>query len=206
MKRIASLSIVLATCGCSFGFGSAYVGQWREHDEVEYRACLEDESNRCISEKESVKHVPERSFFGVIVAYPALGATWVTRDGATTPRFRIEPSMEILRGRGRFAYGVRVGAVFDVRDAISLPAMLLGHYSLHERVSVYAGGGVIPYARRGSEQALFGARGLFGLQWALARVRSETYWVLSVEGDTSWIDFDSSYRSTGLTGHLGIFF
>jgi hypothetical protein len=200
------LIVALASSGCSLGFGSAYVGQWREHDEVEFKTCIEDDAGRCTSEKETVKHVPERAYWGVIVPYAAMGASWVSREGATTPRFRIEPSMEILRGRGRWAYGVRVGGVFDILEASSLPLMVLGHYSLTERLSLHAGGGYIPIAGRFSERSNVGARGLVGFQWALGRVRTETYWVLSGEADTMWIDFDRSYRSTGFTVHFGPFF
>lgn len=204
--RALLLAVLLGCTGCSVGVGSAYVGQWRAHDEVEYRACLEDAAGKCVAEKESVKHVPERSYYGVIIPYPALGAARVTHDGDTRTRFRMEPSLEVLRGKGRAAYGVRTGAVLDIRDAIFVPVMLLGHYSLHERFSVHAGLGGVPYARRGKEEAFLGGRGLLGFQWALGRVRSETYWVFSAEADTTLINFDAPYRATGLTGHLGIFF
>jgi hypothetical protein len=206
MRLLLAAAIVLSQAGCSIGVGSAYVGQWRAHDEVEFKACLEDEAGRCISEKESVKHVPERSYTGFILAYPALGTAWVTEGDRTSLRFRVEPSAELLHGKGPAAIGVRVSTVIDTRAAVSLPLMLLGHYSLGERLSVHAGAGVSPWARRGTDVAVLGGRGLLGFQWALGRVRTENYWVLSVEGDTQWIAFDRSYRSTGLTAHLGIFF
>jgi hypothetical protein len=201
-----TLLLALLCTGCSMGFGSAYVGQWRAREEVVFKACLEDAAGRCIEEKESVRHAPARSFSGVIVPYAAMGASFVTHEGKTTPRYRIEPSLEYVRGRGAWAWGLRVGAIFDIRAASSVPAMLVGHYSLSERVSLYAAGGVIPYARRANETGLFGARGLFGFQWALGRVHGENYWVLSFEGDTSFIKFAEPYRATGVTGHLGFFF
>lgn len=206
MIRAATLAVCLGACGCSFGFGSSYVGQWRAHDEVEYRACLEDEQGKCISEKESVKHVPERSYFGVIVTPPAMGASFVTHEGETKTRFRLDMSTEVLWGRGRAAWGVKGSFIIDTPGTLMLPAMLVGHYSLHERLGVYAGAGVIPWARTGTEVANLGGRGLLGLQWALARVRSETFWVLTVEGDTSWINFDKRFRSTGVIGHIGVYF
>ncbi len=201
------LLLALASAGCtSLGFGSAYVGQWRARDEVALRACREDESGRCMEHKEIVRHVPERSFGGVIFPYAAMGASFVTHEGRTIPRFRIEPSLEILRGRGRFAWGVRSGLVVDVRGAASVPAMAVVHYSLLERIGVYGAAGVVPYARRASETALLGGRGLLGLQWAISRPDLETYWVLTVEADTQWLQFADPYRSTGITGHIGVFF
>jgi hypothetical protein len=205
MIRVTVIALALSGLGCSMGFGSAYVGQWRAHDDVEYRACLEDDTGKCIAEKERVQHVPERSYSGAILAYPAMGVSWVTREGATTPRWRVEPSLEILHGRGRAAYGVRVGALFESHEAISIPAMLVGHFSLTEWLGVYGGLGYLPYARLQKEQSTVGARGLLGFQFVLARV-GETYWVISAEADTLFIAFDQPYRSTGFTTHLGVFF
>lgn len=197
---------LLLTCGCSMGFGSAYVGQWRPRQEVVFKACLEDAAGRCIEEKEIVRHVPARRFSGVILPYASMGASFVTHEGRTTPRFRIEPSFEYLRGRGPFAWGIRIGGVFDVNAATSVPAMFALHYSLGEHLGVYGALGPIPYARRANETAVLGARGLLGLQWAFGRMQSESYWVLTLEGDTSWVKFAQPYRSTGVTGHIGLFF
>lgn len=206
MNRIATLAILFGSCGCSMGFGSAYVGQWRARDVVEYRACLEDDQGKCISEKESVKHEPQRSYFGVIMNTPAMGASFVTHDGETKTRFRLDMGTEILWGRGRAAYGVKGSFIFDTPGTLMTPLMLMGHYSLHERLGVYAGGGFIPWAKTGTDVANIGGRGLFGVQWALARVRSENFWILTVETDTSWIKFDTRYRSTGVIGNIGFYF
>lgn len=205
--RAAVLLLAVASSGCtSLGVGSAYVGQWRAHDEVAFRACREDESGRCLEHKEVVRHVPERSFSGVIVPYAAMGVAWVTHEDRTIARYRIEPSLEILHGRGRAAWGIRSGAMIDVRGAVAVPAMAMVHYSLFERVSVYGSAGFVPFARRARETSLLGGRGLLGFQWAFARTDREAYWVLSVEADTVWLRFAEPYRSTGITGHLGLFF
>lgn len=206
MRRLALVFVALGSCGCGMGFGSAYVGQWRARDVVEYRACLEDEQGKCISEKESIKHEPERSYFGVVVSTPAIGASFITHDGETKTRFRLDMSTEVLWGRGRAAYGVKGSFLVDAPATLMTPLMLMGHYSLHDRLGVYAGAGVIPWARTGAETANLGGRGLFGVQWALARVRSENFWILTVEADTSFIKFDTRYRSTGVVGNIGFYF
>lgn len=204
--RVLLPGLAFASMGCSLGFGSAYVGQWRARDEVVFRACRENESGRCLEEKEYVRHVPARSFNGVLMPYAAMGASWVTHEGRTTPRFRFESSFEYLQGRGPLAWGVRVGGVFDSPRTVLVPAMLVGHYSLTERLGLYAAGGVIPFSRSGRETGSIGGRGLLGVQWALARVYTETYWVLSFEADTLWVKFAEAYRSTGITGHIGVYF
>ena len=198
--------LALSSTGCSVGMGSAYVGQWRARDEVVFRACREDDSGRCVENKEVVRHVPERTFTGVSLPLAAMGASFVTHRGETTLRYRIEPSLEVLHGRGSVAWGVRTGAVIDVRGAISVPAMGVAHYSILERLGIYGAAGVIPYARRGDETGVFGARGLIGLQWAFARGDRETFWILNLEADTLWVKLADSYRSTGITGHVGLFF
>lgn len=198
--------LALTSTGCSVGMGSAYVGQWRARDEVAFRACRDDDAGRCIEQKEVVRHVPERTFTGVSLPFAAMGASWVTHRDATTLRYRIEPAIEILHGRGPLAWGVRTGVVIDVRGAVSIPAMGVAHYSILERLGIYGGAGVIPYARRGDETGLFGARGLIGLQWALARGDRETFWILTVEADTLWVKLAEPYRATGVTGHIGLFF
>lgn len=204
--RALLLTVAMCSVGCSMGFGSPYVGQWRARDEVVFKACREDGGGRCVEEKEYVRHVPARSFNGVIIPYAAMGASWATHNGATNPRFRLESSFEYLQGRGRLAWGVRVGGVLDGPRTVLVPAMLVGHFSLTERLGLYGAGGAIPFSRFGRESGALGARGLLGFQWALARVHNETYWLLSFEADTMWVKFADAYRSTGITGHIGVFF
>jgi len=192
--------------GCSFGAGSAFVGQWRAHDRVDVDACLVDEAGRCAERKQVTTHVPARAFWGVLIAYPAVGIARISRgDGAAT-RARLAPSLEMMAGKGRLAVGSRVGAQIELDGARAMPIAALGHLSLTERLSVHAGGGYLPYARLHGESAFVGAEALGGFQLAFSRTRSETYIVATLEADATWIGFAQPYRALGLTGHLGIFF
>jgi hypothetical protein len=192
--------------GCSAGFGSAFVGQWRPYDRVDADACLVDDAGRCAEHKLITTHVPERAFWGVIVAYPAAGVAAISQGATRATRFRLAPSLEVLGGSGRFAVGARVGAQVESEGARAMPVVALAHLSLTERLSVHAGGGYVPYARLHGESAFVGAQGLVGIQLALSRARSENYIVATVEADTTWIGFAQAYRANGVTGHLGIFF
>jgi len=206
MKRLFLVAAAASTVGCSFGVGSAFVGQWRPHDRVDVDACLMDEAGQCAERKQVTTHVPERAFWGVLVAYPAVGIARVSRGDGDTTKARLAPSLEVMTGKGRYAVGARVAAQIELDAARATPIAVLGHLSLTERLSVHAGAGYLPYARLHGESAFVGAEALGGFQLALSRTRSETYLVATVEGDVTWIGFDQPYRAIGLTGHLGIFF
>jgi hypothetical protein len=206
MRGALLVTAVALLGGCSIGVGSAFVGQWRPYDRVDFDACLVDAAGRCTERKQVTTHVPERKFWGVIVAYPAAGIAEVSQGGARTRRMRYAPSLEVMTGSGRVALGARVGAQLEVDGASAMPIVALAHLSLAPRLSVHAGGGYVPYARLRGESAFVGAQGIAGFQLALSRVRSENYIVATVEADETWIGFAQRYRSTGLTAHLGIFF
>jgi hypothetical protein len=206
VRRLAALAVVAALGACSLGAGSAFVGQWRPHDQVDFDACLVDDAGRCVEHKHAVTHVPGRRFWGAIVTLPAAGAVSVAHDGERVTHVRLEPSLEVLEGDGRVAVGVRAGPTLDLEEAIAVPVTVIGHLSLSDRLSVHAGAGYSPFAQRASEVSILGARGLVGFQLAISRVQSENFIVVSLEADTMWIHFDRSYRSTAMSGHLGVFF
>ncbi len=209
MRRGAAGAVLLASghlLGCSVGVGGAYVGKYRAHDAVQYEACLEDAAGRCADTRVSTRHVPARSFTGAVLAFPALGAAVVTHDGDTSARFRVDGSLEVLAGKGRFAVGGRTDVLFDDQGAVSVPVTIVGHASLLERLSVHAGVGYVPYSNLAGEISLVGARALAGVQIGLIRASQTSYVVLTVETDLTWVDFTTSYLSNGYTTHLGFFF
>jgi hypothetical protein len=222
MKPLA----LIALSGCSFGMGSAYVGQWSPKQEVEFEACLVADapvpdapatSAKCLDKKEVVRAVPGRKFWGVILSLLQMGGSRVQSDGETSGKFRITPSVEYLQGRGRWALGVRVGALVDsnvgeVREdkrnsgAGAATVALLGHVSIQDQLSLYGGVGYLPYAANATDHTFLGVQGLGGFQYALSKTQSETFIVLSFEVDHTYLQLGDGYRSTGFTGHFGIFF
>jgi hypothetical protein len=73
---------------------------------------------------------------------------------------------------------------------------------------VRAGLGALPYSRLGKtdETSYLGARGLLGLQLALLRTTADRFLVLTIEADTVLVRAEQTYRSSGLTFHLGFLF
>jgi hypothetical protein len=198
-----ALAVFAALPGCALGFGGARVGQWRARDRVDVDACLVDEHGICADHKQIVSHEPERTFWGAMLEFPAAGASAVTADRTTTPEPRVETSLEILRGHGGTALGGRMGRIFD-GDVDAVPAMALEHLALTDRIGVYGGPGLVPWAARvhadGSMTTTnVGARALVGVQIALSR-----HTLFGVESDAMWLHLSGGYRSFGLTGHLGV--
>ena len=222
MKVVFALFVALVACcglGCSFGIGSAYVGQWRPHDQVDFEACLVDQTGKCVDKKQVVSHIPGRNFWGTIIALPALGAAQVEFKGETSTQIRAQASLEVLKGSGRWAVGIRAGFVntskvgkdangmpFKNGSASSAPIDVLGHLALLDRLSVYGGVGFSPIATIGDQTSSVAGRALAGLQFPLNRTQGETYIMLSLEIAREFFQFDDPYRATGVTGHLGIFF
>lgn len=209
MRRVSMGLLALCNSGCAVGWGSAFVGEWRARKEIDYRACLEDDQGKCVERIEKTKIIPARSFTGVTHSLPAtMGASWVTYKGETRARFRAESSLEVLQGRGALAYGLRLGAAFDVSDkvAVMVPLTLHGHYALTDNFNIYGGGGWVPFSQREDERSIIGARGLLGFRWSFANAYRQTFWVLGAEANTTWIHFDESYLSTGTIGYVGAFF
>ena len=211
MKRVLAL---LSLTGCAIGGGSAYVGQWRPHDEVEFEACLVDDAGRCTDRKEVVQHVPGRRFWGAIVSFPAMGFAKTSHAGLDKTVMRVAPTLELLRGTGRWAYGLRSGLVIDAvvgmndkeGGATVLPLEAIGRMAVIDRLSLYGGVGFAPFAQSQGERAFSGEHVLAGLQYALSKTHSENFIILSLEADTMFIQFDDPYRSSGLTGSIGLFF
>lgn len=226
MIRIAVAVVALA--GCSIGAGSAYVGQWRPREEIAAEVCRVEDAPpgtvidaplasgepRCRETKRVVHEVPGRRYWGAILAFPALGAARVGYRGDTTTEVRVEPSFELLRGRGRWAYGVRASAVLDGRTqddgeagiAGALAITGVGHLSLTEELGVYGGVGYTPYAAVLGERTALGARALAGVQLALQKTQGETFILINLELDRMYLELDDRYRSTGFTGNFGLFF
>jgi hypothetical protein len=205
---------------CSIGAGSAYVGQWRPHEQVDFEACLQDEAGRCTDTKQVKSHVPGRRYWGVIAMLPgSMGISKATYQGESSTLLRVEPSFEYLRGSGRWAIGARAGLVLESKtgegdlpeaertpDLMSFPVTAVGRVSLLPRVSAHVGLGYSLYSTRGDEHAFVAGRGLAGVQLALSKTHSESYIILTIEVDRMFIRLDEPYRSTGITGNLGLFF
>ena len=218
----AFTSVFLLTCGlalgsaCGFGVGSAYVGQWRAHEEVAFEVCIEDEQARCKATKQVKRQVPERSFWGLTLDIPSMGASFNNIDGVSSRAFRVEPSIGFLKGRGRWALGGRIGVLVNASDRslVSVPFMALGHLNLSQRFSVYGGAGISPYSSLGSAQedgpssvTHTAGRALAGLQIVNNRARKETFILWNIEVDSLFADFDGvAYRSLGITGKIGLYF
>jgi hypothetical protein len=206
MTRLLAL---VPLAGCAVGAGSAYVGQWSPREEVEFEACLVDEAGRCVDRKQVIQEVPGRRFWGVIIALPAIGGSSVAQNDTTTSALRVEPSFELLRGSGRWAYGLRASPVIDNADKTVITAAMLtgiGRISVLPRLNLYGGIGFAPYAAGRGQHAFTSERALVGAQLALSKTHAENFIILSVEADTMFIQFDDPYRSSGLTGSIGLFF
>jgi hypothetical protein len=214
----------LATGGCSFGFGSAFVGQWSPRKQVDFEACLRDPgappgAAPCRERKTMTTDVPGRAFWGVITTVPSLGASWASYKGNQRSLMRGAPSLEVLRGQGRWAWGVRTGLVLedevgaeDSQGLFAWDVTAMGHVNLLPRLSLYGGLGYIPYAGFSApmgvtgERTSLGGQGLVGVQLALSKTHSESFILLNVELQRMFLSFDETYRSTGLTGNIGLFF
>jgi len=214
--KIAIIAFMLA--GCSFGVGSSYVGQWKPKHQVDFEACLVDETGKCIDKKQVTSEVPGRKFWGVILAFPALGASSVTYKGETGTEIRGEPSLEILKGSGRWAFGIRANVLIDEKTGmgtdgmpkpggvISFPVDAIGHVAIVDRLSLYGGVGLSPYSTIDDEHTFVAGRGLVGLQFPISKTHSENFIIFSFEVDRMYIQFDQPYHATGYTGHIGLFF
>lgn len=204
-----------ALAGCNLGFGSAYVGQWRAHQEVEFEVCLEDEQGRCVETRSVVTEHPAREFWGVAMTFPSIGGSRTFASGLTYDAFRLEGSLEILRGQGRYAYGVRSSVIADLGEttSVALPITAMGHVGLSERFSAYAGLGWSPHTRiESTDRVIEGTsrsvvRALGGLQIVINRTHGESRFFSAFEIDHMRSTFgDLEYRSLGLMSHLGVSF
>ena len=212
------LSIVLLSLGgCAFGFGSSYVGQWRERDQVDYEICVEDQNGNCTAEKTITTHRPARRYWGFQMLFPSLGLAQGRFGDKDDTAVRFEPGFEYLRGRGDLAFGLRVSEVWDGASAywFSSPmATAMGHLGLSDRFSAYGGLGGSPYARlsldlpgtdeQKVETSYVAGRALAGLQMVIAG-NDETRFTLALEADTMLSRFEgTSFRSSGLSFQFGL--
>ena len=201
MRALLAFVLVVQS-GCALGIGSAYVGQWRQHRQVEYTACVID-NGRCDPQPVTTD-VPARKFWGTLVTFPAAGIAGAS-DGV---HLRLETALEYMRGYDRFAVGVRAGVQLDLADktfTTALPVTVLGHYSLSDRLAIYGGPGYVPGAWIGDSVSHIGATGVAGIEYGLGRDLDEHYVILSLEASTTWIDLARPYTSTGVTATLGLF-
>lgn len=236
--RLAALTALLAALvtasGCGFGFGSSFVGEWRGKRQVDFEACLREpagpsataatpEAAACKDRKEVVTDLPPRRFWGVLLPMLQLGASSVSfRDRQDSLEIRFQPSIEFLRGKGRWAYGLRTGLLSEtggsterrgdmeeeeINSLAAWDVTAVGRVSVHDRLALHAGVGYLPYAGFVGESTHVGARGLVGAQIGLSKVHTETRFVLTLELDhLAFTLGDDPYRSTSLTGFVGIFF
>jgi hypothetical protein len=207
----------LSLGACSFGFGSSYVGQWRERNDVDYEICIEDQAGRCTAEKTITTHRPARRYWGFQMLFPALGIAQGSFGDKDDTAVRFELGAEYLRGRGNHAFGLRVGEVLDAAGAYWFDSPMvtaMGHLGLSDRFSAYAGLGGSPYARlsldlpgtdeQKVESSYVAGRGLAGLQMVIAG-NDETRFTLALEADTLMSRFDgTAFRSSSLTFQLGL--
>ncbi len=225
MKR-AGLLALCALTGCAFGGGSARVGQWVARREPAFEACLMPGTAAvqapitvaatpppCAERKQVIREIPARRFWGVIAQVPTLGYASSSVGAERFSSFRLAASFEFLRGRGRWAYGLRGGMLADKpvtaeRDgSLSYDVTVMGHLAVLERLSFYAGLGYVPYSTVEGHTTSLGGRGLLGAQIPLNKTHGETSIVLSVELDhVRLADLPSPFRSIGGVATLGIFF
>lgn len=227
------LALALAmTSGCALGVGSSYIGQWKPRKHVDFEACLREPgppgaraAAECKERKQVITEEPGRRFWGVIAAPLQFGGASTRFRAEKRGRFRFQPNLELLRGEGRWAYGVRTGLMVEPSDQESMDpndppgtkvptfdtfavdVTAVGHVSLLERLSLYAGAGYLPYSGFAEQTSSLGGRGLLGLQLALTKTHSTNFIVLSLELDHFLVKYDEgTYRSTGMSGHIGLFF
>lgn len=225
MTRGALLALCMLT-GCAFGGGSARVGQWVGRREPAFEACLTQGTATvqapitvaaapppCAVRKQVIREIPARRFWGVIAQVPTLGYASSSIGAERFSSFRVGASFEFLRGRGRWAYGLRGGLLADKpvtaeRDgSSSFDVTLMGHLAVLERLSFYAGLGYLPYSMVEGHDSSLGGRGLLGAQIPLNKTHGENSMVLSFELDYVRIsDLPSPFRSVGGVATLGIFF
>lgn len=215
MKLLGPIAALLA--GCTFGFGSPYVGQYREREAVEFEVCVEDAAGGCAETSAVTRHEPARRFWGVSMSYPMLGVAYPTIEGVSQTAVRLELGAEYLRGRGRFAWGIRQSAVIDLGtdSFVTAPLMLMGHVGLSERFAAYAGAGASWYnlysRDDGNEMTTdfrshLGGRVLAGLQIVGSRSQRNSRILYSFEADAAAASISElSYRSMGFTLSIGLF-
>lgn len=205
MRRAALVFFALACNACTFGFGSAYTGEWVARREVESRVCVQDDKGGCAETREVVNNAAPRAFHGFVMTLP-VGVS-VGNEGRVTPA--ISFMGEYMRGYGPFALGLRGGSHYaDEKEMV--PLMLMGHWG-NSRVGLHLGGGYSVYtvdvsrdSSNGTSNDTFG--GLLGLDIVLAETLGnrlvlgfeETYW----RGNISRAEF----HSIGTQAALGLYF
>lgn len=214
MRVVAHVALLVGAVllqGCAFGAGSTYVGQWRRHERVSFRACEEAEDGSCSKEVDVTTTVPARRFGGVSLGVGAMGmaTTWSGDD--VDAAFRLVVSGEALVGRGRFAFGLRTDFVLDIGTASHVPVHAVGHVGISERFSAYGAFGWSPRTNftndnLGLEDVTTRSviRGLLGLQTVLVRSGDDTRLYLDVELDWMHALRQVDYDSLGVTLHLGL--
>jgi hypothetical protein len=212
-----ALALAAALGGCSFGFGSSYVGQWRERNQVDYEVCIEDQAGRCTAQKTITTHRPARRYWGFQMLFPALGVAQGSFGDKDDTGVRFELGAEYLRGRGDLAFGVRAGEILEAAGAYWFDSPMvtaMGHLGLSDRFSAYGGLGGSPYARlsldlpgtdeQKVDSAYLAGRALAGLEMVIAG-NEETRFTLALEGDTVMSRFDgTAFRSSSLTFQFGL--
>lgn len=206
--------VVALLGGCAIG-GYSTVGPLRAHDRTDYRVCLDASESTCEAHRDVVTRVPQRSFWGIAVAAP-IGRSLVDVGRGVEKTGRIEPCVELLRGRGAFAVGVRLSYAHDtieatqtgtLRSYATLPITVLVHWGVTDWFEVFGGAGISPYNHvfeHGvmEDTSVIGVRGLLGAKVTIHHGR----WVnpyLGAQLDTSVSHFETTYRASALAFSIG---
>lgn len=218
---LVGIAVGLMGTGCTIGFGSSYVGQWRAHDKLEFEVCIERPDGTCEANEPVMRHVPARRYWGVSVLIPAFGPSFISVGDNDGTVIRGGALFEVLKGNGRYALGIRSGLLItngaeenDTTLLTSIPVTGIGHIGLSERFSVYGGLGYIPYAdlhyvpasgaAATDQTSSLGGQLLVGMNIVNSRSLSEfrTLWTLEIE--RTWVHFDKlDHHATSIVAAFG---
>lgn len=221
MKSLMLLAALLS--GCTFGFGSPYVGQWKAREAIEFEVCVENAAGECEQKQQVTKREPNRKFWGFQLSYPMIGVGFPKIGDDQQTSFRMDMNAEYLWGEGNFALGVRHSVVFELNTGnffLSTPVMLMSHVGLSDRLAAYAGAGYSYYNQyqqsevqpdgtamvTSTDVSYVGGRVLGGLQLVGSRSHRNSRILYTVEADTALSSIGGqTYRSFGFTLSIGLF-
>jgi hypothetical protein len=145
--------VLFALSGCAVGGSSSMVGRWKARRIVDSTACLQSQAPGakagCQKEITIGRDLPARRFQSLMFMFFAPGYIQ-QRDGDKVGHaFAIDSHFEYLRGKGGFAWGVRLGADiasgFEDHLYFMMPVSAVAHVG-GLWGSVYAGAGYSPIA------------------------------------------------------------
>lgn len=145
---VFALALAMAS-GCAFSTASSMIGSSRAQRRIDTEVCIEETPGRCTRTVKVARDVPARRFGGGYASFFNPAYAHLGRDRGDRHRFGADNYVEYLRGRGGWALGLRVGAMFVLGaggGTFSLPVTVVGHWGV-PAISVYGGVGYTPYAR-----------------------------------------------------------